>query len=97
VPESSYRIALPRYVANLQVVGVLGRRSGWISTRGAAPADRATSQGRCPTEKLVDNLQVASARTGEYLRGEFNLSDPMGSFTRTVVAIITHRLPSSAA
>jgi hypothetical protein len=34
---------------------------------------------------------------GEYLRGEFNLSDPMGSFTRTVVAIITHRLPSSAA
>ena len=31
------------------------------------------------------------------LRGEFNLSRPMGSFTRTVVPIITHQLPSSAA
>lgn len=31
------------------------------------------------------------------LRGDVNLSGPMGRFTRTVVAIVTHRLPSSAA
>jgi hypothetical protein len=31
------------------------------------------------------------------LRGDVNLSGPMGSFTRTVVAVVTHRLPSSAA